>query len=166
MPNRQLYPSFHFRVKFMIAAGALQKLGLNILASPEGNDDIDVHFKSVSGLEMNLQTESINEGGLHHHNHKVPVRTETADIVLKRGYVKNSTLIEWCKFNFNNPLGIVFPVPVFIELLDTQHLPTVIWNLNNAYPVKWSFGELNAENSGLLIETLTLHCNYFTVNNV
>ena len=71
-----------------------------------------------------------------------------------------------CKFHFNNPLGLVYPIPVFIELLNEQQVPAVMWNLSGAYPVRWSFDELNAQKSGLLIETLELNCNTITVEDI
>jgi len=166
MTGRELHQSFHFRVKFNFAGGILQKLGLNLPLNPDGNEDIDVHFKSVSGLEVSLQTETISEGGQNLFDYKVPLRTECSNLVLKRGYVKNSTIIKWCKFNFDNPFGVVFPIPVFVELLNEKHEPTITWNVFGAYPVKWSFEELNAEQSALLIETLELSCNTVKVNDI
>ena len=100
MTMRQLHHSFHFRVKFLLAGGALEKLGIPLPFNPDGSDDVDMHFQSVSGLEMRLQTESISEGGQNLFDHKVPGKVEYPNVVLKRGYAKFSPVIHWVQISF------------------------------------------------------------------
>ena len=45
---------------------------------------------------------------------------------------------------------------VVIKLLDYSGHPLAAWSCNHAYPVKYSVGGLNAERSGLVIETVEL----------
>ena len=59
--------------------------------------DIDVRFQEVSGLTVNVQTEEIREGGENCFTHKLPIRTNYNDIVLKRGLFTFSGVIEWNK---------------------------------------------------------------------
>ena len=41
-----------------------------------------------------------------------------------------------------------------VTLLDTAMKPVRVWNLINAYPVKWTGGDLNASSTEILTETL------------
>ena len=153
------YPpvAFHFAVYF------------NTGSSEESNSEL--HFQSVSGLSVDLETEEIAEGGENRFKHKIPVRTKYPNLILKRGMVMDSNIIEWCKeaiFNANYS-----PVDLTIHLLDipkpddpenTNSRTLRSWNIVHAYPVKWSVADFNAEESKVLIETLELTYNYFTVS--
>ena len=50
----------------------------------------DVRFQSVSGLSIEYDYESFKEGGENRFEHKLPVRTKYADMVLKRGMLTDS----------------------------------------------------------------------------
>ena len=77
------YPpvGFHFKVEFQDIE----------------NRTNDHQFQSVSGLSVDLETEEIAEGGENRFKHKIPVRTKYPNLVLKRGLLIDSGLIEWCK---------------------------------------------------------------------
>tara|TARA_B100001750_G_C15051601_1_gene371736 strand:- start:303 stop:536 length:234 start_codon:yes stop_codon:yes gene_type:complete len=75
--------------------------------------------------------------------------------------VTDSKLIEWCRdaiesFQFE-------PLDLTVKLLNESHDPLVTWNVVHAYPVKWSVADLNAEENSVLIETVELSYNYFTI---
>lgn len=140
------YPpvSFHFMVEF-----------------PEiSSDSKDNRFQSVSGLTVDIETEEIAEGGENRFKHKVPVRTKYPNLVLKRGMLVDSEVIDWVKkavenFDFQ-------PTNLIVKLLNEKHEPLISWNIVHAYPVKWTLTDLSAEESKLAIETLELNYNYFT----
>ncbi|MAM29898.1 MAG: glycerol acyltransferase [Flavobacteriaceae bacterium] len=141
------YPpvSFHFLVEFNGIQPSL----------------IDTQFQAVSGLSVDIETEEFAEGGENRFKHKFPVRTKFPHLVLKRGMVTDSKLINWCKdavesFKFS-------PIDLTVKLLNDKHLPLVTWNVVNAYPVKWNVDELNAEENKIAIETIELAYNYFTL---
>ena len=121
----------------------------------------DVMFQSVSGLEVSLETETYKEGGENRFLHTVPVRANYSNLTLKRGLFVHSQLINWCMDTFNNME--VKPVNMIISLLNDLHLPIMTWNVVNAYPVKWSVSNLDAEKSELAIESLELKYQYFNV---
>ncbi len=141
------YPpvSFHFKVEF----------------SGISSQDSDVQFQSVAGLSVDIETEEFAEGGENRFKHKFPVRTKFPNLVLKRGMVKDSKLIDWCRdaiesFQFQ-------PVDLTVKLLNEEHEPLVTWNVVHAYPVKWNVSDLNAEENKITIETIELAYNYFTL---
>lgn len=143
------YPptGFHFRVEFLDV----------------GTADVDTRFQSVSGLSASIETESVKEGGENRFTHVLPVRSQYSDLVLKRGLLKDSGVIKWCRealesFTFK-------PTSVLVELLDQEHEPLVTWNVVHAWPKKWTTADMDAEKSSVLIETLELSYNFFTVNH-
>lgn len=143
------YPpvGFHFRVVF----------------SGFGDGDVDSRFQSVSGLTMELETESLKEGGENRYEHVLPKRARYPALVLKRGLVKDSKLLtQWCNDAFQSL--IIKPVDITISLLNENHEPLMTWNVKHAWPVKWNLSELNAEQSNLAIETFELQYHYFTLS--
>jgi len=77
------YPpwSFYYKVEFMLGGGA----------APSG----DARFQTVSGLSVEYDYENFKEGGENRFEHKLPVRTKYADMVLKRGMVMGSAVLDW-----------------------------------------------------------------------
>jgi phage tail-like protein len=110
-----------------------------------------------------MQTETIKEGGENRYEHVLPVRAKFAPLVLKRGLIKDSALLtQWCNNAFFS-LDIQ-PVDLIVSLLNENHEPLITWNVNRAWPKKWSLSDLNAEQNSLAIETFELNYNYFTVS--
>ncbi len=140
------YPpvGFHFLVEFV---------GL-------GTEEKDHQFQSVSGLSVDLETEEIAEGGENRFKHKLPVKTKYPNLVLKRGLLIDSTLIDWCRDAMEN--FAFSPVNLTVKLLNEEHQPLLTWNVFHAYPVKWAVEDFNAEESKLSVETLELAYNYYT----
>ena len=127
-----------------------------------GSSDIDSRFQSVSGLNMELDTESKKEGGENRFEHVLPVRAKYPILVLKRGLVKDSDLLtKWCNDAFQSL--IINPVDLTVSLLNEAHEPLMTWNVKHAWPKKWSHSDLNAEQNALAIETFELQYQYFTL---
>lgn len=141
------YPpvGFHFKVEFQ----DLDK------------EDVDVRFQSVTGLAIDMQTQSVNEGGEHRFEHVLPIRTKYSNLVLKRGLTQNSKLIEWCTDAFQTLT--IYPKDVLVHLLNEEHEPLMTWNIVQAWPKKWSVSDFNAEKGALVLETLELQYQYFTI---
>jgi phage tail-like protein len=121
----------------------------------------DNQFQSVSGLSVDLETEEIAEGGENRFKHKIPVRSKYPNLILKRGLLIDSGVIEWCRKALEN--FEIQPIDITINLLGEDHKSLQTWNIVHAYPVKWSVGDFNAEENKLVIETLELTYNYFNI---
>lgn len=142
------YPpvGFHFLVEF-------DKLGTK---------EQDHQFQSVSGLSVDLETEEIVEGGENRFKHKLPVKTKYPNLVLKRGILIDSEVIDWCRkalenFDFK-------PVDLTVKLLDQNHKPLMHWKVIHAYPVKWAVEDFSALESKIVVESFELAYNYFTLH--
>ncbi|WP_452602804.1 phage tail protein [Pontimicrobium sp. MEBiC06410] len=129
----------------------------------------DNQFQSVSGLSIDLETEEIAEGGENRFKYKLPVKTKYPNLVLKRGMIVDSKVIDWCRealenYNFE-PLDIMVNLLVKEGDITTSATakPLRSWNIKNAFPVKWNVSDFNAEENKFVIETLELSYNYFEI---
>ncbi|GAB4012174.1 phage tail protein [Spirosoma sp. KCTC 42546] len=141
-----LYPpvGFHFLVAFELFPQTIQ----------------DGRFQEISGLNVEMQMESIREGGENRFEHQLPVRTKYSDLVLKRGLFVGSGVYQWAKNAFED---FQFqPVNLLISLLNEQHAPLMSWHVVHALPKKWDISAFNAEQNTIAIETLTLTYRYYT----
>lgn len=142
------YPpvGFHFKVEV---------LGL----SPSEND---TRFSEVSGLSVELGTEDVPEGGENRFIQKYPNPPRYADLVLKRGLLLHSEVASWINRAVTN--FEIEPKNVDVKLLNEKHEPLMTWHFINAYPVKWMVSDFNASENALVIETLQLNYQYFTLD--
>ncbi len=145
-PAGGYYPpvGFHFKVEFV---------GI-------GNDN-DARFQSVSGLNVEFDTESFKEGGENRFEHRLPLRTKYPDLSLKRGMLTDSKVISWVLDALQN--RIFKPAQINVILLNEEHQPLKTWNIYNAWPKKWALSDFNAQENSVVIETLDMSYNYFTV---
>jgi phage tail-like protein len=119
----------------------------------------DVSFQSVSGLEAEMEYESVKEGGLNNYSHQLPTKGKYKDLVLKRGLILGSGVRLWIINAFENYQ--FEPVDLIISLLNEHHIPLQSWFVSGALPKKWTFSDFDAEKSTIVVETLTLRYNYF-----
>jgi len=146
MPNYYPPVGFHFRV-------AVLDLPAN---------DSDVRFTDVSGLAMELGTEEVAEGGENRFVQKYPSRAKYPELVLKRGLLVNSEVLKWvraCVEDYH-----IQPKNVDVQLLNAEHEPLLTWHVFKAFPTKWAVSDLNSTNNAVVIESLQLYYQYFTLD--
>jgi phage tail-like protein len=125
-------------------------------------DKNDVRFQSVSGLSVEYDYENFKEGGENRFEHKLPVRTKYADLVLKRGMLTDSSaVLSWFLDAFNDRL--FKPTDISVILMNEKGDPLCTWNVVHAIPKKWLVSDLNANESAIVIETLELTYRYFSI---
>lgn len=126
-----------------------------------GVGDLDFKFKEVSGMNMELEEESITEGGENRYIQKLPIRARYPDLVLKRGLLSNSVVYKWCEdaiFNMD-----ILPITIWVNLLNEVHEPLQQYVFQNAWPKKWSISDFNAESSDVVVETLELAYQFYRI---
>ncbi|GHV31689.1 hypothetical protein FACS1894177_06750 [Bacteroidia bacterium] len=135
----QFVPSFHFKVSFIGFEGV----------------DIEARFQDVGGIGAELETEAVKEGGENRFTHTLPTRTKFPPLVLKRAlHALPSHIVKWAEdaiYHFDFQLH-----QVVVSLLDENLDPLKSWTFIDAYPTKIQISDLNAKESGLVIETLEL----------
>ena len=121
----------------------------------------DVRFQTVSGLSVEYDYESYKEGGENRFEHKLPVRTKYADLVLKRGMLVDSAVVKWFLDAFNN--RTFKPATITVNLMNEKSEPLRSWNVVDAIPKKWLVSDFNSSENGVVIETMELTYRYFTI---
>jgi len=109
-------------------------------------------FSEVGGLEMQVKSDELREGGENAFVHHLPTRVEYGNLTLKRGYDKQGQLFRWC-------FGRVERRTVTIQLIDqatSQPVPGATWVFDGAYPVKWTGPALKASDNTIAVESLEL----------
>ncbi|MGB6152068.1 MAG: phage tail protein [Pricia sp.] len=140
-------------------------VGLHFKVTFEGlSEETDNRFQEVTGLTATVNTEDVEEGGVNRFVHKLPKGTSYDNLILKRGIIKDSKLVAWCRKAIED---LTFePKNILVILLNEEHQELCSWNIINAYPVKWAFSGLNAESGELLIENMEFNYQYFNVQNL
>jgi phage tail-like protein len=143
-----IIPAFHFRVLFK---------GLDI----DGDDDSG--FQSISGLKISTT---------------IPARSETSEEVIKETTLFNpvvlrrairsthrSPLREWVLRCLNHSSRETLP-EMIIEILNEEHEPHFAIRCTHVTAWGWELSELNASNSELLMEEISLQYKSIDMKNV
>jgi len=141
------YPptGFHFRVKFDL----------------ESATEKDARFQEVSGLSAEVGVEQVEEGGENRFTHRLPTRGKYSNLILKRGLLTDSGLIDWCKKAVES--FVFSPVTVNVTLLNEKHEPLdSTYSFIDAWPQKWSISDFRAHENAIVVETLELAYKHFT----
>lgn len=110
-------------------------------------------FSEVTGLEVEIETEEYNEGGINTHSHSLPVRAGYPNLTLRRGLTDSPLLYLWTQATVE---GKVVRKSGRIFMQDETGVPTWGWTFLDAYPVKWTGPELQSDQSTVAMESLEL----------
>ncbi|BDD07361.1 phage tail protein [Aureibacter tunicatorum] len=144
-------PSYYFGVSFKGFTG-----------------NIDVSFMEVEGIGMSTRDSMIlSEGGLNQYQHKLPGMASFADIVLKRGVMKeNSPLAQWCMDTITNDFSKpIEPKDLTIQLLNESQEILRTWNYYKAFPISMQYSTLMASKTAFLVQTLTFSYSYYSLTS-
>lgn len=125
----------------------------NIRFAIEIGGEIVAWFTECSGLSVQRETESHEEGGTNHYVHQLPSRIKYSNITLKRGISdQDETLWDWFQKGLYD--AKVDRKNVSVLLFSPDRTKAKRWNLENAYPVKWGGPDFNTGGQAVAIETL------------
>lgn len=116
----------------------------------------DNAFQEVSGIQSEIQTEAVEEGG-NPFTYALPTKIKNSNLVLKRGIAgASSSLARWCSevmegAGFARP---IVPVDIQVLLMNESGIPVRIWSFTNAYPVKWEMEALSSTKNEIAIERI------------
>ena len=117
-------------------------------------------FTECTLPSIEWEMEEIKEGGLNLYTHMLPGRRKGARVSLKNGVCK-SELLNW----YIEAIGkAAARKPLTITLLDSLRNPVMVWQLQEAYPVKWTGPQLKADDNAIAIQSLELACGDITIS--
>ena len=107
----------------------------------------------VSGIQVEIEIETYEEGGVNDFIHQLPKRAKYQPIVLKRGIADNDEFWEWHQKCVN---GLIVRKNGSIILLDSEGEEKRRWNFVQAFPSKWTGPELKADSAAVAFESIEL----------
>jgi phage tail-like protein len=131
------------------SAGALAK---SIVFSVVG-DLLIGGFQECTGLDLSLTMEEYKEGGRNGEILYFPTRSQWGQITLKKGVGALTPLWDW-SYSFVEGKGK--RRDGLIILLSDLHIPNNIWYFRRGLPVKYAGPTLNAQQSQVAIEAMTI----------
>ena len=128
-------PKFHFKVTI--------------------GDKGEIAFQEVSGLDTEVDIIEYRAGNsVDFSTVKMPGLKKASDVTLKKGMFKDDTALY--DYFAENKMNTIKRETVTIQLLDEEHNPLFTWTLKNAFPMKFTGTDLNAQNSEVAVEELVL----------
>ncbi len=137
-------------------------------------------FTECDGLSMDRDTEKVVEGGVNDTVHILPGRVTQSTITLKRGLSISRALWDWFqqgrydfdvrRINFSIIQGapghnLAFAIARTAGVGADNPWMTAVgkgfgtvkhWDVEDAFPVKWTMGSLSASSTSVVIETLEI----------
>jgi phage tail-like protein len=126
----------------------------------EMGTDTQAVFTEVSGLQVEMDVMSYEEGGMNGFVHRLPGRTKMGNLTLKRGMTCSNDFFTWY---IQVAGGQIKRRNLSVVLYDVTGKKVLRWNFANAYPVKWTGPQFTADGSAAAIETLELAHDGLTV---
>jgi phage tail-like protein len=139
--NKEGYPpvAFYFSVSF-----------------PDDPNIKATSFKEVSGIGVEMETESVAEGGENRFTHQLPKRAKHGNLVLKRGLASTkSKFVNWLRTTLESDFSKAFVTSsVQVNLLNPEGNIVDSWLFSNAYPVKWDIEAFESQKNEVAIESV------------
>ncbi len=118
-------------------------------------DKGEIAFQEVSGLDTEHELIEYRAGNSKEFSTvKMPGMRKASDVTLKKGMFADDTAL--FSYFAEVTMNTVARQTVTIQLLDETGSTLFTWTLKNAWPLKFTGTDLNAQNSEVAIEELVL----------
>ncbi len=145
--NEKIEQSIHATFRFVVEIGG-DKQGV---------------FTECTPPVVEWEVEEIKEGGLNSYVHQLPGRRKGARLTLKNGIVTGK-MQEWF-FSTMTPSEDGFRKKVLITLLDAKEKKAILtWDIEDAYPIKWTGPQLKTSDNTIALQSLELACGFIKVS--
>ena len=136
-------PKFHFQVKW---------------------DDTELAFQEVSGLDIETEPLEYRAGNSPVFSKiKMPGMLKSGNITMKKGvFAKDNAIFDWFA---EIKMNTIKRKAITISLLDESQAPTMVWKVQNAFPVKVTGTDLKAEGNEVAVETIEIAHEGFVIEN-
>jgi len=136
-PERPRPKDTHIGLRFWVQLGQVEIAG----------------FKECSGLSIETEVFEYKEGGLNNYTYKLPVRSSYKNITLKRGLDEGQDLHRWYVQAMN---GQIKRQNISIIVYDSTGREVRKWNLQRAWPCKWTGPDLKTDQGAIAVETVEI----------
>lgn len=128
-------PKFHFKV-------TLEEIG-------------EIAFQEISGLDTEVDIiEYRTDKSSVFSKVKMPDLKRSSDVTMRKGmFTADTALVEWMN---QMQMNTIKRQTVTIKLLDEAHEVLFTWTLTNAFPLKVTGTNFNAQNSEVVLEELVM----------
>ncbi|HUR83673.1 MAG TPA: phage tail protein [Thermoanaerobaculia bacterium] len=109
-------------------------------------------FTRVKGLSREIKHESYREGGVNEYEHKLFTSVQNPMVILERGLILDD-LWRWALAAAE---GKIERKTLRIRLQNEAGEKTWAWEIQYAFPVKWSATDLDAQQNQVVMESLEL----------
>ncbi|MGE0222004.1 MAG: phage tail protein [Acetobacteraceae bacterium] len=161
----QPFPGFAFHVQFTprggSGGGGAAPAGGGFAAFDGAPPEVTGGFSEITGLEASMEAKVIKAGGRNYGAIQRAGPVSFATVVLKRGIIQSRHLWNWWSLfagadtAANGGWAATSRCDVVIALISGRQA-VVGWKLENAMPVKFRVGDLNARGTDVAIEELHL----------
>ncbi len=124
-------------------------------------DGVEIgRFMEITGLEVEVGVESIEEGGENGYVHKLPGRMTWPNLVLKRGVTQNDSLLAWLNKSsgegFTGQGNKLKRSSAAITLMGPGGKRLRAWDFDGAFPIKWRGPTFAAGSTEMAVEELEI----------
>jgi phage tail-like protein len=127
-------------------------------------------FLEVSGLQVEVEIDSIEEGGNNAFVHKMPGRMTWPNLVFKRGLTKSDNLFTWLQQSAGDGLAAngnkLERKNAAITLLDQKGTRLRTWEVDGAFAVRWQGPTFAAGGDEFASEELEIAHHGFRARNL
>lgn len=109
---------------------------------------------------LELETETVKEGGLNTFVHQLPKAIKPTKLTLKNGVGVASEMQDWYLETMS---GQFTRKPISVSLLNSMQEPVMTINIQDAYPVKWTGPPLKTDDNTIAIQTLEFICGEISI---
>lgn len=127
-------------------------------------DDSELAFQEVSGLDIESEAIEYRAGNSPVFSKvKMPGMIKTSNITMKKGvFVKDNAIFDWFS---EIKMNTIKRKALTISLLDEGGNPTMVWKVQNAFPVKVTGTDLKSEGNEVAVEGIEIAHEGFTIEN-
>lgn len=118
-------------------------------------DDAAATFQEVSGLDVESEPLEYRAGDNPVFSKvKMPGLAKTGNVTLKKGvFTRDNVFFNWFT---EIKMNTIRRKPVTISLLDEGGKPTIVWKLQNAFPIKITGTDLETDGDEVAVESVEI----------
>jgi phage tail-like protein len=117
-------------------------------------------FTECTLPNIEMETETLKEGGLNTYVHQLPGMLKAATITLKNGVGIAKDLQQWY---LDTMSGKFTRKKISISLLNSLQKTVMTLDIKDAYPIKWSGPQLRSDDNTIAIHSLEFACGEISV---